>query len=353
MLRAGKDRLGIDAFYANEREVVLNQAKVAALKSVYRHGEELAGVVAPSDKQRGKIFASPVANSSDGLGEALTTVDQSWHPFHNKVFQDGVLSEIRMPKADLGYAIASHYLLLAEGTRTITVSFTIAGAPASLQTDYKDDVICLLTGAEGWIEKAASGFIAESGVLRLELSLGGEEPAVTSYAEKVHGYGLATDLPVFIMKLRHRDDAVSIYPQLQDIVVRKITLSVDVKGLRTLAVSNDFGPVDTSKPFQPYGASPVANNALIIGSREVFQKRLLSASVAASWLVTPNSYTPAPTVSVDYLKSGQWAASSITPFALGTENYDLGVHSLLPSSMGQICARTSGTTRRCGMVFCG
>ena len=45
-----------------------------------------------------------------------------------------------------------------------------------------------------------------------------------------------------------------------------------VNGLKTLTLSNDHGPIDASKPFLAYGSAPVANSALVIGSKEVFQK---------------------------------------------------------------------------------
>jgi hypothetical protein len=54
-----------------------------------------------------------------------------------------------------------------------------------------------------------------------------------------------------LIKLRHRDDVTFVHPRLQDVVIQKVGLRVNVVGLKTLAVSNDFGPVDTSKPFQP------------------------------------------------------------------------------------------------------
>ena len=46
-------------------------------------------------------------------------MDQSWHPFYNKIYADGVLADIKMPKAEVGFAIASHYLWMAGGERTL------------------------------------------------------------------------------------------------------------------------------------------------------------------------------------------------------------------------------------------
>jgi len=251
LFNAGKDDSKKEAFFANDRDVVVNQARVSALQTVYRHGEEQTGTETLTDENQGRIYASPISNSDDGMGAELTTTDQSWHPFYNKLYQDGQLAEIKMPKADLGFAIASHYLWMAEGTRKIGVEFTLSADSPGLMQDRKDDLVCQLTTEKGWTEKPASKFQSESGVLKLEIELSGEDPAITPYSTKIHGYTFAVDLPILLVKLRHQEASKYIYPQLQDVIITKIDLTADVDGLKSLAVSNDFGPVDTSKPFQP------------------------------------------------------------------------------------------------------
>ena len=284
LFKAGKDDLGKDAFFANDRDFVANQAQVAELKTVYRHGAEKVGVTAPSDLQQGRIYASPVANSADGKGAELTSEDKSWHPLNNKKYQDGVLAGIDMPQAELGFAVASHYLLLAQGDRTVTV--TLQGEPAA-SGDFKDDVICLLSSEKGWLEKSAASFMSETGGLRLEIKLSGADPAVVPYSAKTHGYNFSTDLPILLVKLKHRETAQYRYPSLEDAGITRIELTVDVKKLKSAALSNDFGPVDASKPFQPFGASPAKNSTLIIGSREMFQKKLTKAAVNVQWQSPP------------------------------------------------------------------
>ena len=322
--KAGKDDLGNEAFFANDRDVVVNQAKIAALMTVYRHGDETLEQDAPTGNHEGRFYAAPVANSDDGLGAELTSADQSWHPFHNKVYRNGKLQDINMPQAEIGFAIASHYLLMAEGTRTITVNLT-TNASAVLTPDRKDDVTCFLTSEEGWFEKSASSFTTVSGVLRLTVSISGDDPAITPYVSATHGYTFATSLPVLLIKLKHRAAFPYLYAQLQDITITNIELQVDVERLKTLAVSNDFGPVDTSKPFQPYGASPVANSALVIGSKEVFQKQLDSACIKVEWLTPPAPYSTPPSVDVDidFLHAGQWLPSNIAAIGVGLTTYDL------------------------------
>lgn len=319
-LKAGKDAKGKDAFFALSRDTVLNQASVAAMQTVYRHDAE---PVAGGGHDAGRLYASPVANSLDGLGAPLSPELPSWHPFHNKIFTDGALAQIRMPTATLGFAVASHYLLLAEGERSIDLRLTLAGpGPAG---DLAADALCLLSTAAGWLEKAPDSWQMEAGVLQLSLHLGGADPAIVAYQEKVHGARFGVQLPVLQVLLRQRPDADYPYARLQDIVLLQCQLAVDVSGVKALSVSNDFGPVDTSKPFQPFGALPAVNSKLVIGAREVFQKKLDSATVQIDWqskaVVYPSSL--APTASVDYLVAGQWQPALMSGISIDVDSLPL------------------------------
>jgi hypothetical protein len=319
LFKAGKDALGKEVFFASDQELVVNAAQVTALKTVYRHGPEAPGsgwTGGPAPTHR--LYAAPIANSDDGLGAALTSPDGSWHPFYHKTYVDGALTEIRMPTAEVGLALASHYLFLAEGTRTITVDFTVAGG----FPDLASDVVCQLTTADGWFEKPVSSFETDTGKLRLVIELTGADPAIVAYNAKAHGYTFATALPLLLVKLRHQATAYQ-YALLQDAKLSAITLSVVVSGLRSLAVSNDFGPVDTSKPFLPFGALPMAGSALTIGAAEVFQKNLISASLDITWQAAPAPFGTAPAVAVDFLVEGQWAASGAAVSAVGATHFDL------------------------------
>lgn len=323
LFKAGKDDLGNAAFFANDRDFVANQAKVAALKTVYRHGDQKVGIEAPTDKHEGRLYASPVANSENGPGAELTSVDQSWHPFYNKIYQDGVLSKIDMPQAEIGFAIASHYLWMAEGSRWVWVEINVNGYSGAILEDLKNKITCGLTSEKGWIEKDPVLFFPISAnTFWLLIEIRGSDASVTPYLAKTHGYNFGTDLPVLLVKLKHEATDAYTYSIFQDIIVKNINLQVFVSNLKTLAVSNDFGPVDTSKPFQPYGASPVANNAWVIGAKEVFQKKLVFAMVGATWLTTPTPYQTSPLVNIDFLTAGQWLPSNIPAIGVGSTAYN-------------------------------
>lgn len=330
LLKAGKDAGGKEALFELTRSTVLNQATVASLQTLYRHDAEK--IVGSAGHDAGRLYASPVSNSADGSGAPTPPDQPSWHPFHNKLYADGALSAIAMPPASIGFALASHHLLLAEGTRDIEIAFALEGAaPAG---DMAADAVCLLSIADGWLEKSPAHWHAGGGLLRLTLRLDGADPAIVAWSAKIHGGRFGVALPVMQVLLRQRPQADFVYARLQDIVVRTCHVNVKVTGLKSLSVSNDFGPVDTSKPFLPFGAQPVVSSAVTIGSREMFQKKLDSATVRLTWQEPPHPYpaSPLPTVSVAFLSGGQWLASGIAPVAVGAAQISLTAGLQLPVS---------------------
>ncbi|HZV69389.1 MAG TPA: hypothetical protein VFG10_07595 [Saprospiraceae bacterium] len=316
LFRAGKDNLGRDAFFTSERDFVSNQAKVAELKSVYRHKNKPGDSLTGMDR---RLFASLVANSEDGFGAPILTEDQSWHPFFNKTYLDGVLTGIQMPKGTIGFAVASHYLLLAEGTRTITLNITIDTTIAPMYINIGSDLSCLLTTEEGWIEKTPVHFKRTSSTnMELQVHLDGNDAAIKRYDNALHGYHFDAALPVMIIALR-QDTNQYIYDLFQQTKITNISLKVDVSGLKTLAVSNDFGPVDTSKPFLPFGSSPITNSSFVLGSKELFQKICSPVTLNIDWQVNGSVYIPptdsafVPTATVSYLKNGSWLEAPELP----------------------------------------
>ncbi|MFL9912275.1 baseplate J/gp47 family protein [Paraburkholderia sp. RL17-337-BIB-A] len=287
LFKAGKDSAGKNAFFANTADFVANKAVVAALKTVYRHGSEPV----PGQQDQGRIYAAPAANSTDGLGAPLPDSDPSWQPFFNKVYVNGALAQIDMPPAQIGFAIASHYLLMAEGMRSIVVSLTTGGTPAlSEGQSFAAGFDCRLTTAKGWLDKRATSFVARGGVLELRIDLTGADDAIAPYAPATHGYDFDTTLPLLVATLVQDFAATYAYGALQDVTITAIDIDVSVTGMKSLVVANDFGTIDLSKPFQPFGSSAVAGSSLVIGSKEIFQKHLVSAELDLTWQVAPTVY---------------------------------------------------------------
>ena len=288
-LRAGKDDLGQDAVATADRDLVANRAGIAELRSLY---------LQPPSKQPtaydGRIFATEIA------------ADDPWHPFVTGRFADGVPRSIDTPEGEVGFAVASHHLWLAEGTRTITLTLQTPNGSAGFMPGT---VRCRLTTAKGWLDRTVT-FEPVNGGCTLQLALSGADPAITPYVAKVHGYEFATGLPVLLVTLPAPSadtDALSLrYADLAGVPISGATIDVQVRGLRTLALSNDHGPVDASKPFLAFGATPVAGSSLVIGSKEVFQKNPSWVQLLPVWVAAPRAHGTMPTLATDQLLAGSW-----------------------------------------------
>jgi hypothetical protein len=350
LLKAGKDDRGANAHYAVDRDLVANEAVVAELKKLYRHPD-----TEPLPVDHDRLFAAPTANAGE-----------SWEPFAEKVYADGELKSIPMPRAEVGFAIASHHLWMAEGTRHIDIGLRLAKPPGGKakpqltkqkQTRQKRpkaldvDLRCRLTTTKGWIEKQV-GVLGVTGTqLSLEIELDGNDPPITPYDPATHGYGFSTGMPVLLVTLQHRDDTAWDYAALEQIELSKVTLAVAVEGLKTVMLSNDHGSIDASKPFLAYGSTPLANSALVIGSKEVFQKAPASVTVNATFMTPPVAYGTAPTVTADYLANGIWQPLSGTGVAVGTTQYGFEEIPQPPVATPDLTPDTPfSTTTRAGFI---
>jgi hypothetical protein len=214
-LKAGKDVDGNPISYAVVAETAINQAAVRSLMSIHveRDGTTVQGV-----------FASPIANSADGLGAPLPEKDPKWNMFGEA--QLALLPGDRtMPDARLGFAVASPLFVMKEGKREISVTFeidpatlpAIASHPsrARLEATILHALQVSYTHAKGWAPaKVASVFfvenqstanalnlkhaVANAGQFLLDIKVlieEGELPFVP-YVEKVHQEGMGTLWPV-------------------------------------------------------------------------------------------------------------------------------------------------------------
>lgn len=130
-----------------------------------------------------------------------------------------------------------------------------------------------------------------------------------------------------------------LYSLLQHVVLERLTIDVDVKGLKNLIVHNDLGPVDTSLPFQPLGSHPRIGTSFVVGSPEFSFKKLSSLSLDIDWYQLPtmvggfNQYYQGYGLEIDnndfqfntsILRNSHWfsenSSVSYPLFTLGSDN---------------------------------
>jgi hypothetical protein len=302
-LKAGKDSEKKDVSYTVDADTVLNKAKVAHLKALYKSNAEdtvyYPGTSTVKQNNENRIFASPVVNSDDGQGEELTSDNKEWHPFVHKIYEEAELQSIAMPKAQLGFALASHYLYLTEGERKVFLRFVTN--PASILVGKK--IECWLTTEKEWYQ-VDSPVIASSGkklsnnitnCTEISFTIPGSDDAIVNYNAAVHGGTFDCDLPVLKVYLKNENNTDYEYDLLKDVTLSKVEIRVEVgmdgsysqNGLKNLFLSNDYGVLDASKPIMPFGAQPTPGSKLVIGSKEIFSKKNAQVKLNIEWKDLP------------------------------------------------------------------
>lgn len=276
VFKGGKDIDGIEISYAADEETVIKRAVVKSLYSLYVQQNSAKG------KPFENVFASPVANSDDGQGTPITRASKDWFAFGDPA---------KVKEAALGFAVASHYLYLNEATRTITLKLFFSTAPNIFSADLLHAFTVQLTGKKGWFDVA--GYTVEVNnalkTIAFTLVLEGDAPPIVAYTEKVHKETYATDLPVIRFLLKNVRGSYNPYKLLKSLSLNKIGVETKVSGLKDVILQNDEGALNPSKPFTPFGSQPKVGSAMMIGSKEIFQKQLTALSIVVDWDDVPDS----------------------------------------------------------------
>ena len=141
-LKAGKDDSGKELIYQTDRDIVLNKGVVGEMRSLFK------------DKN-GRIFTSPIANSADGQGAEIETNEMNWQTFGKPI---GSWPDQDRPQAEIGFAIASPLLFLAEGDRDITLTISLRENSSNTLTSIMQKLILhdafriRFSGEDDWIE---------------------------------------------------------------------------------------------------------------------------------------------------------------------------------------------------------
>lgn len=360
-LDAKKDGDGVDLVYKTDKDIVVNQGLVTELKNVFinRPLDNLTPsvypdnipVLLPGDNPYGatggnnwRIYGSPVANSSDGIGGEIETEEKRWRIF-GAPQQNAELKADR-PQAEVGFAFASPLLFLAEGNRQITIkinfnkpivispgeavavaadlpptslslgiseSYTYATVDerAAATSDYVVNQLSsaldgalnvYFSGEEEWIlpeGTTTATYYDNQGNLVIVRTLTEAQKAVVAYNEEVLLQPIRTNWPVVKITLNRDNPATDyIYRDLSSKSIFTADLTVDVDNVKNLVIQNDDSLLSADKPFEPFTGQPIPDSAFYIGSTEIFQKKLNSLDISVAWDGLPNEITH-PTLTGD------------------------------------------------------
>jgi len=310
VLKAGKDDRGHEVSYQLDEDFVVNRATVESLKSMFLPAFQFNtfDYVLP--------FSAAVTNSKDGNGETLSKDIPQWKPF-------GPFN--KKANARIGFALADKQLFLREGTRVVKVEATldseldIASLPFAFTASF--------TTEDGWFEVSEYSKIQVSVKdkkhLVFEITLHGEDPPVIPYDPSIHQEGFSVSDPVVKIELGFGKTQVSnffatvLFPLIRDLKFKNVQLSVMAQDVRNITLQNELGVIDTSKPFLPFGPTPAVNSSLILGSSELFSKKLQALALQVEWEPAYNAtdyfrhFQPAEyKARFGHLKNGSWERAS-------------------------------------------
>lgn len=301
--KAGKDNNGQEIFYALPEDTIVGKATVAEVKTLFIDQGRTSAKI-PKTLQG--VYAAPVANSGDGLGEAFSKEGiPSWSTVGAKPskFLDPDTNTIKdHPHARLGFLVASKVLLLREGSRTITVTITLGN---EVCLDNTIDSIPLfdlyLSTEKGWEKLSGNqpNWTLSGSTLSTTFTLAPDFPAVIFPEEDVLGGDYGHQLPLLKAELNPQlalhpvaageTPIDSWYWELRQQEIVEVALSVKVCDVRQLVVQNDLSVMDANKPFQPFGPLPKAESSkFYIGNEEIFCKNWEQIDVNILWKDLPD-----------------------------------------------------------------
>ncbi|MCO4294458.1 baseplate J/gp47 family protein [Solitalea sp. MAHUQ-68] len=300
LFRGGKDKTtGKELSYALSQDVVLNKAKVEKLQSIQI-----------TNDTKEILAASSIANSEDGQGAKLTSIDNSWFTFGDPE---------KISPAVTGFAIATNLLFLNEGTRTITITVNFVAGTNSFVGASTLPIGGLFTGKlsglKDWHNTDAQVQANSAGnTLTFLLTLSPDDPAIIPYTESIHKENIETDLPVLKIYLNQSSAFSFPYRLLTNDQISSIKVEVEVNGVRNLELSSETGTIDAAKPFKPYGEFPVSGASFYIGSKEIFQKSINELRFEFGETIPYSG-------EIEYLRQGKWI--DIRGNSLGTDTYTI------------------------------
>lgn len=126
--------------------------------------------------------------------------------------------------------------------------------------------------------------LAKDRVLFFRTRIQQKQESLTSAGKDFKGFNFKTQNPV--CKIIFNQDS-EIYEALKDIVITKVEMSVDVKGLTDFIGTNDDGPFPIDKPVDILTSFPRIGSAFSFGASEFKNKALTKLEINGEWMGNP------------------------------------------------------------------
>lgn len=334
---------GVDIVFETTSDLEITSAKISSLRTLYL--SRIDDLDTSHYKLVSHIYSAPIANSKDGLGSKFENLYDEWPTFGEEQ-EYKPQGQNTMQNAEIGFAIASPVLDLAEGRREVTVKINFTPESTRIfkrlvfdvhekvneskepdepqntieetyynrvfnQVDNTRNFKIFLSGEKDWIEvdpntitikavgdgdwlydysKNIEDCINIMNAMEIKFSVSKAKPPIVYFNPDVYPEDqyFDTDLPV--MKIILNDDKQPFsYSFLQNLIVHEVEIDVKVDQVRNFTIYDDTFVAQTNKNMNPFGLSPRRNARCYIGVPEMFRKKLTKANFVFDWSNMPET----------------------------------------------------------------
>ena len=186
---------------------------------------------------------------------------------------------------ELGWALSSPMLSLAEGERKVFLYFMMDGATDIARLLAAISPLRLFTsGIDGWAERIHTASYERVGnYLLFSFTIADGEEALAPCNNDIHG--IDTEYPAVRILI---DEIPTIGIDITSIKFKDIQIRVAVSDMRTFSLYSDVGEMDSSQPFYPFGTVGEKGSWFIFGSEELAVKKILNVSLKGTWNKLPD-----------------------------------------------------------------
>jgi hypothetical protein len=310
LLYAGMSEEGTEVLYETDSPIEINSAQISDLKTLFVSKNPKIGI-GSSYRLITNLYAAPIANSKNGLGERFTNNEEEW-PLFGEELLEKTDSERQMTYAEIGWALSSPILEMEEGHREVsmklefekdsmhTLNLLIKDISKNQEISredafskiFKNSLNVFLSSTDGWVKANICEVLPPNdwseSYISLQISISSASAAITGYRSDILGSSFDTDYPV--MKIIHQNnDVIYSYSFLKELILKRINLDVNVKGIKKLMLFNEYGLLESSIPFQPFSAVPKPGSYLLVGKSELFKKQLTDIQFNIEWHNIPDN----------------------------------------------------------------
>jgi len=290
-LYAMQDSNGKDIVYKTDNEIVVTKARVDNIKTII--------------------------NEHDSASEPH---DLFHHVYLNSSINSDIHEEEKSEDSySLGFALAASFLKLSEGDREFTFTFHLQRHSfdhfikqykkevlADINIDIYDlddfvkdlfsfaytsrdesgkyeDFVIPQRNVQTKFKKNAFGNVINQ--LDVIIKLPAVFPSVEVCESDDFFEAKSRELPICYFYLNR--DRMIFYNFYKNLIIEKVGIKLKVEGVKDLIVQNDYGTLDPSIPFQPFGATPSIGSNFYIGHETIFSQKLDDLQIVLDWKDVP------------------------------------------------------------------